>query len=312
MKITQGYLSTIISGNFSAIDARIFIKIVSYAQRYISHKIITKAENPTVTSDIRVSMSIKDILRNSHCYDDIKKSAINLAKKQFEYVDQEANCWRYSSFIYNIELKEKSGIITFSIPAWLLNLILDYSKGFSRYDMEKSLQLSSSYAIRLYMLTCSASRPFTFKIDFLRKWLGCTDKYPNTSDFIKRVITASEQELQKHGFNGFHAEINKAGKSIDSILFMPVKRGVQISEKEAEAKVSASVLVPPLLTSTLVQMCQFSYREISANKGTLYQFSKLPDYDTKLLSIIERFRKKRASKGYIIRAMQSEIHNTYK
>ena len=178
--------------------------------------------------------------------------------------------------------------------------------------MEKSLQLSSSYAIRLYMLTCSASRPFTFNVDVLRKWLGCQDKYPNTSDFVKRVITASEQELQKHGFNGFHAEVNKNGKSIDSIMFIPVKRGVQISEKEAEAKVSASVLVPPLLTSTLVQMCQFSYREISANKGTLYQFSKLPGFDEKLLSIIERFRKKRASKGYIIRAMQSEIHNTYK
>lgn len=312
MKITQGYLSTIISGNFSAVDARIFIKIVSYAQRFISHNIITKADNPTFTTDIRVSMSIRDLLKNSHGYDEIKKSAINLAKKQFEYADPVDNCWRYSSFAYNIELKERSGIITFSLPSWLLNLILDYSKGFSRYDLEKSLQLSSSYAIRLYMLTCSASRPFTFKIDFLRKWLGCQDKYPNTSDFVKRVITSSELELQKRGFNGFHAEVQKRGLSIDAILFIPVKRGIQLTDKEAEAKLSASAIVPPLLTSTLVQMCKFSYREISANKGTLYQFSKLPGYDEKLLSIIERFRKKRASKGYIIRAMQSEIHNTYK
>ena len=112
----------------------------------------------------------------------------------------------------------KDGIITFKLSEHLKPYLLGLNELFTRYSYEEILKLPTNYSIRLYELLYSyANMSFfegysnltydgielekneiCFTIDYLRDYFNCKEKYPNAGDFIKRVVGAGIQDINKN------------------------------------------------------------------------------------------------------------------
>ena len=60
---------------------------------------------------------------------------------------------------------------------------------------------------------------FIFTIDWLRDYFNCNDKYPNTSDFIKRVVDSAVKAIVKNTLMRVSYRTVKKGRSITHIIF---------------------------------------------------------------------------------------------
>lgn len=97
----------------------------------------------------------------------------------------------------------KDGDFTFKLSESLKPYLVGLNELFTSYPYEEILKLPTNYAIRLYELLCSYSsiasqnekNEIVLDIDFLRDYFNCNDKYPQTGDFIKRVIHAGREDI---------------------------------------------------------------------------------------------------------------------
>lgn len=109
----------------------------------------------------------------------------------------------YKKFHWVDYAEYKNGNITIKLSEYLKPYLLGLNELFTSYTYEEILKLPTNYAIRLYELLCSYSsiagqnekNEIIFDIDFLREYFNCTNKYPQTGDFIKRVIEAGKADI---------------------------------------------------------------------------------------------------------------------
>lgn len=101
-------------------------------------------------------------------------------------------------------------------------------------------------------------------------------------------------------------EIKVLTSPIVSITIIPIKRA-KISAAAANAKMPLSQAGHPDLRQYLYTQCSFTTKDLCTIKDVLFNFSRIPNFRQIIYSIVEKARKKRAGKGYIINAMRSEI-----
>lgn len=309
MNVVQSYLTTIMRGDFSLYEVRIFTKIVELANTILNGHKASQLIGKAVCVDginCNLTLPVRSVMtEGSQAYDRVRKALTNLMRKEVELYNPETKEWKKATLLNNIRFAEGDGLIKFVVPKWLLEYILNFVYGnFSEYDLRNALTLPSAYAVRMYWLTCSMTGPVNYSIPMLRQMLGVGDKYGSTKDFIRRCIEPPQKILAERNLNGYNFTRGKKGIKIQYLHFEPVKREKkEVSQLTAQAGLSA--WCDPLLRQYLTTQCGFRLQELNANKDTLFNFCKLPDWQDKIIKIVERQRKKRASKGYIINSMRS-------
>lgn len=303
-------------GKFSLYETRIFAKIVESVQDVIkSEGGVSLVIGRKISSDGLNEVfecRIKDLLNaGAHRYEDIKNALTSLQSKKVVFQDEKKQLYKSSYFINNFVWDSQNGKVTISVPKWLLALILDFKAGASIYDLDIALSFRRATTVRLYMLLCGQKKPITYKISFLRSILGVDEaKYSQTRDFIKRLVLPAKKEMDDRGSNSFDLTVNKASDAykapIVSLTFRPIKRELQTKESIA-SRISLSNVCPMPLQRYLTMQAGFEVEELKRNKVTLFEFSRLGDYQDRIVKIVERARKGRKNKGYIIAAMRSEV-----
>lgn len=310
MNVIQSYFTTVMKGNFSLYEVRIFIKIVEQANQVIKGSKGSDLLGRAFCTDginANLSIPIKTLLtENSNDYTLVKKALISLSKKKIEMYDPVAKEWRYTPFISNIRKADGDGLVKFVVAKWLLNYIVDFMYcNFSAYNLAAALALPSAYAVRLYWLTCSMGSELDYTITMLRDMLGTGDHYPRNKDFIKRCIAPAERILKERDLNGFtFTKIVEKGK-ITKIHFVPVKRE-KTNYQVLQEEIANDQWCHPALRAYLTSQCGFTMRELKNNADTLKKFSSIDGWQDIITKIARRARKQRAGKGYYIKAIKSE------
>lgn len=312
MNVVQSYLTTIMHGKFTLYEIRIFVKIVEHANHVLRGSKISRILGTSVCVDgvnCNLSIPVKSVMTDgSHDYVQVKQSLQSLLQKKVEVYNPDEKVWKAATLINNIRVAEGDGLIKFVVPKWLMEYILNFVYGnFSEYNLQAALSLPSAYAVRLYWLTCSMTRPISYPIKMLREMLGVGDKYKMTKDFIKRTIEPARKLLEDRKLNGYNFTKGMTKGKCTYITFTPIKREEQ-TKQQLTAQASVSAFVDPGLRQYLTTQCGFSMRELSSNKSTLMEFCKLPDWADQIVDIVERQRKKRRNKGYVINAMKSCVN----
>lgn len=306
-------------GKFSLYETRIFAKIVESIQPKINEEggvslVVGRQLSKDGLNSV-FEIKIKDLLNvGAHRYNEVKDALEGLKHKEVYFQDENKKLYKTSYFINNYVWDSSKGMVTISVPEWLLVLILDFKRGASIYNLDTALSFRRASTVRLYMLLCGQKQEITYKIDFLRSILGVGEgEYKQTRDFIKRIIIPAKNEMDARGVNSFEPAINKKNDSykspITSITFRPIKRELETRESIA-AKVNISNICPADLRRYLTMQAGFEMEEMKRNKVTLFEFSRLKDYQERIVKIVERARKGRKNKGYIIAAMRSEIEQS--
>lgn len=311
MKAIQSYLTTIMRGRMNTYEVRVLLKIVQRAQKVIGGQYISKiskSQIPTDALSTELTFSAKELLKDhSHHYTELHQTLEEMEKKVISYYDNLDKTWRSSPLVQAAEVNHETGTVRLSVSPWLYRTIVDFSHGFSRYDLQSALQLTSANTVRLYMLTSNLKEPFTLSISYLRMWLGIEDnQYKLNADFIKRCLLPAAAELEKQHLNGYNLLTKKTGRKITHVTFVPVKREEE-STTEVLAKMNISDWVSRQIYKTLVEEGGFLREELNRHKSTIIAFSRLQDWDSRLAKIIAYQRRRRADKGYIIKSMKNAL-----
>lgn len=146
----------------------------------------------------------------------------------------------YDSFHWLSRSGYKNGVFRLRLSEELKPFIIGLQEYFTNYDLEGILTLPTANAIRLYELLASwgnsTVRPrkgvyivngwridrdeVAFTIEYLREFFCCTDKYPNTGDFIRRVIDPAAIAVQNVASLPLQTwRLGKEGRTISHVVF---------------------------------------------------------------------------------------------
>lgn len=314
--VIQSYLTTIMRGDFTLYEIRIFMKIVEQANTALVGVKVSNNLHKAFCADgvnCNLSFPIDEVLTpGSHDYQAVYKALKSLMKKKIERYDPLTRTWCAATLVNNIRVPRGNGVVSFVVAKWVMEYIINFLYGnFSRYNLRSALKLKSPYAVRLYWLTCSMKDPVKYSIAMLRAMLGVGNKYGQTKDFIKRCIEPAREMLEKENLNGFNYQKIVLKNKCTAIQFFPIKRE-NPSTEELNAQLSESSWIDPALKMYLQQQAMFKQSELAAHKDLMYQFGMIPDWQDKIVEIVNRARKKRANKGYIIKAMLGALNDTPK
>ncbi len=192
------------------------------------------------------SCEIVDLARflgisSDNIYRDVKDINESLMKK-YIYIedptkrDRKGNP-KYKMFHWVDTAEYDNGIITYKISEDLKPFLLGLERFFTIYGYESIAALPSDYAIRLYELLASyqnltvskkrsndfdveiEKNELVFEIKWLRAYFSCEKKYPNTGDFLKRVIDGSVSAVQRHTDMHLTYRTVKSGRFIKYVIF---------------------------------------------------------------------------------------------
>lgn len=225
-QVVQSYIATTAMYDFNVYEKRVLYNLVKLAQSEIEG--IRLADNlyrieHGLGEFLKIELPISDFLtdEDDKNHSRIKAALKALHQKTFTYRDDEV--WECMSIISNPKIRLHSSRVSFIVNNKVWDVLLDFSRGFSRYDLEVAFSLESAYSMRFYEMLAGQEEPITYTIEALRKEFCLEDKYAMTKDFIRRVVESAKHELDMKSPVSFTYTPIKEGRKIVKLLFFPVK-----------------------------------------------------------------------------------------
>lgn len=309
----QSYIFTTAKYDFNAYEKRIMYRLVEFAQDEIKgimirdnmHKI-----TPTLFGR-EIKMPVADILRNEkdQNYTIAKKAFRSLAQKGVEYEDDEI--WQYTSIISSPKIDKIKGYVIFTVLDDIWRCLLDFTKGFRKYELVTAMQFKSVYSMRMYELMSGQKRPLEFTFEDLKIRFGVKDKYKLVGHFKTRVLDIAKKELDESSPYSFNYIEVKDGRKVVGFKFFPTfnpdNKDANLYATELRSKVSASAQISREAYDYFRYSFEFKADEISKNKKTIIEGEqKIPDFIGFLSSLVGPSRAAKNRIGYVINAIKKK------
>ena len=256
-EVIESYIFSTSRRNLSVYSERLLMRIVEIAQRQLSGVNFRDGVDIGQVSigplgDARLEIPIKSLLGDGNTnYSKAKAAIVELMNSpyfaerpkfkagkpvydengelEFEFIGHQ--------ILNDCEVNVKPGIAVVNVNENTWKAVLDFSKGFRKFDLNAALALSKSCSTRMLRLISNQKGPITYTIDSLRRMWGMEDIYPDTSNFIRRTIDVAKVELDEKAPWSFTYVKNtnmessenkgrRGKKAITSITFFPVKKVV--------------------------------------------------------------------------------------
>lgn len=224
--ILQSYFLTTAKYDFNVHEKRILYYCVSEAQKclageklnkYTSVKTIVRKPSQEITMPISAILIGEDDKNHMS----VKKALYSLLDKKIAYEDKEI--WTAFTLISEPTINKAGDTATFKVSPLFWECVLDFSRGFHPYELQAAMRFTSVYSMRFYEMISNAQKGFKpkYSIDQIKEWFCLEDKYPDNSDFIKRVVKAAQKDLDKHAPWSFDFNPKKEGRKYTAIEFTP-------------------------------------------------------------------------------------------
>lgn len=309
----QSYIFTTAKYDFNAYEKRIMYRLVEFAQDEIKgimirdnmHKI-----TPTIFGR-EITMPVADILRNEkdQNYTIAKKAFRSLAQKGVEYEDDEI--WQYTSIISSPKIDKIKGYVIFTVLDDIWRCLLDFTKGYRKYELVTAMQFKSVYSMRMYELMSGQKRPLEFTFEDLKMRFGVKDKYKLVGHFKTRVLDIAKKELDESSPYSFNYIEVKEGRKVVGFKFFPTfkpdNKDTELYATELRSKVSASAQISREAYDYLRYSFEFKVSEINKNKKTIIEGEqRIPDFIGFLSSLVGPSRIASNRIGYVINAIKKK------
>ena len=314
-QVVQSYIFTTAIYDFNVYEKRVLYNLVKLAQSQIEG--IKLADNlykidHRYKDFLQIELPMSDFLTDGDDknHSRIKSALKSLHQKTFTYSDN--GVWECFSIIANPKIRLRSSKVSFIVDARVWDVILDFTRGFSRYDLEVAFTLESSYSMRLYEMLAGQTDPIAYSIEALRKEFHLEDKYYLTKDFIRRVIESAKQELDKKSPVTFTYSPLKDGKKITRIMFFPVRRENIESSRTVLKEVIRKYGSGAHLSSDehrFLREIGFSETGIKNNLELFIECKRSLDFIYELALIKGKSRDKRNPCGWCVRTLKGKLRD---
>lgn len=319
MKVTnkwmiQSYLITAARYDFNVYEQRILYRLVEICQPALEGQKLNAnyQVNSLLYDDLKeVIMPISAFLKDEkdENYSMVKKALYSLRNKTFEVADE--NEWKLIGII-EMPKVVKRGYVKFILQKEIYEAILNFSKGFRKFELKIAMSFDSVYSMRFYeLLSGKEGQDITYSIEHLKIMFKIEDKYRLTTDFIRKIIEPAKRELAKKAPISFEYTLNKTGKKFTSITFhvYRVKENVDedLERKMLEKKTALSWDLDKMIVNYLKENYLFDTDEIKHNRQVFVEASKKMDLLRFLSDKRAAANQKSNPKGWLINAIRKEL-----
>lgn len=313
-QMVQSYIVTTARYDFSVYEKRIIYRLVEMCQCATEGQKLNagfRINNLLYDEMKEVEMPISAFMKDEkdENYARAKKAVFDLNNKVMEYEDDEI--WKLIRIIEMPKLIKK-GYVKFVLHKEIYEALLDFSKGFRKYELAVVFKFDSVYAMRLYeLLSGKKTEPITYTIDSLKIMFKLENRYKLNADFIRYVINYAKKELDEKSPITFEYKLVKNGKKIVAITFYPYEvqqNKDEILESKALMKQTAlSWDLDKMIINYLKENYLFETDEIKHNREILIEASHKLD----IMSILANKRRycesRKNPKGTLIAILKREL-----
>lgn len=322
-EVVESYIFSTVRHDFGIYSERLLLRLVELAQREINgldFKGGTDLGKVSVGEwgHAEIVIPVKDILSGDEDtnYSKAKASVRGLMGKFLEYEDD--NTYKATHILNDVDVDKIAGKMIINVNKNVWSAMLDFSKGFRKYELETATKLRGKYSLRIYKLVSKQNQPITYLIEDLRKMWGLTDKYKKVDDFVKNTIVAAKDELDRISPYSFDyvlnaaksAEVNKGRKgrpAITSVTFFPIHRLNNESTDAVRKSVDPSMMLDREVSDLLRNKLGFDWQGIKANISLFDIASKEFDLFQFLQQIAPKALRAVNPQGYVINALKKHL-----
>ncbi|HOK39397.1 MAG TPA: replication initiation protein [Bacteroidales bacterium] len=312
-QMIQSYIVTTARYDFSVYEKRIIYRLVELCQCALEgQKLIPGFQiNPLLYEEMKeIVMPISAFLKDEkdENYSLAKKALWDLKNKVIEYEDDEI--WKPISIIEMPKLIKK-GYVKFVLHKEIYEALLDFSKGFRKYELAVVFKFDSVYAMRFYELLSGKTDPITYSIDNLKIMFKLENKYKLNTDFIRYVINTAKKELDEKAPISFEYKLQKNGKKIVAITFYPYEipqnKDETLERKALMKQTALSWDLDKMVINYLKENYLFDTDEIKNNRELFIEASRKLDI-MNILANKRRYCESRTNpKGTLITILKREL-----
>ena len=312
-QVVQSYIATTAMYDFNVYEKRVMYNLVRLAQSQIEGVVLTDNLHKIchdMKGYVHVTLPLSDFLADEEDKNHrrVKDALKSLHRKTFEYLDDDV--WECISIIALPKIALHSRQVSFIVDSRVWDVLLDFSRGFSRYDIEVAFRLESCYSMRFYELIACQKEPITYSIDALRRIFKLEDKYAFTKDFIKRVVESSKIELDQKSPVSFTYAPVKDGKRITQLIFFPVRFNAQDSSDDDHRMILRKYGSSAVLTADerrFLEEIGFNESGINNNLSLFMDCQRNLDFICELALIKGKCRTKKNPCGWCIRTLTGKL-----
>ena len=312
-QVVQSYIFTTAVYDFNVYEKRIIYNLVRLAQSQIEGVKLSESLyriDHAYKDYLVVELPISDFLidEDDKNHSRIKAALRSLHRKTFTY--QFDGTWECFSIIANPKVRLRSSKVSFIVDTRVWDVLLNFSRGFSRYDLEIAFNLESSYSMRFYEMLAGQKEPIAYSIESLRKEFGLEGKYKLNKDFIRRVVESAKSELDLKSPVTFTYRPLKDGRKITRILFYPVRQETKQPHDTLLKEVIRKYGSGPHLSSDekrLLTEIGFSEIGIRNNIELFMECKKNLDFIYELALIVGKSRGKTNPCGWCIKTLKGKL-----
>ena len=326
-EVVESYIFSTVRHDFGIYSERLLLRLVELAQREIrgldfkGGSSIGKVEIGE-WGDAEVIISVKDILsgEDDKNYSKAKTAVRNLMGRFLEYEDNEK--YRATQILNEVDVDKIAGKMIIRVNRNVWRAMLDFSKGFRKYELETAVKLRGKYSLRIYKLISKQTDPITYSIQDLRQMWGLVDKYKKVDDFVKNTIVNAKEELDRVSPYSFDyilnaaksADVNKGRKgrpAITSVTFFPVHHLKNESADAMRKQVDPSIMLDYQFYQMLKNKFEFDAQGIKANITLFDTAQKECDILEFLDGIAPAALRATNVQGYVVNAIRKHLKERF-
>ena len=316
-QVFQSYVLTAAKYDFSVYEKRIMYRLIELAQQEIEGiKFKDNLRKITPTNFGReIVMPVSDILRNENDknYSLAKTAFKKLSEKHIEYEDDEV--WQYTPIITAPKIAKRTASVKFYVFDDIWKCLLDFTRGYRKYELVTAMRFKSVYAMRFYELLSGQARPMFVSLEGpggLRERFCLQGKYERVNDFKRKVLDVAKAELDESSPYSFEAVEVKEGRKVIGWTLYPTffenREDPALQEQKQMAKTTSRLQLDENVYDYLKLSFSFKSEEINKNKKTFIEGQRyIPDFIGFLSELKKGSRFAENPKGYIINAIKIKL-----
>ncbi len=314
--VIQSYLFSRLRGALNVYELRLLMRVVEYAQCELQGLVIAERRGPSehdLTGRVVEVPLMSVIPKGSHHYDRVLSAARSMMSKLVEHFDTERSSWKAATLVSAAECVRGEGCVRLFIQPWVWDCILDFTKGFVKFDLGVAMRLSSAHAVRLYFLMSYQQRPICYSFNELRRLFGVSDIYSRNNDIVRKILLPAKAELDAKSPWSCDIRPMRDGRKLATCMFFPYEQRDKYSEgviDKAEHAKYPAVWAYHELYQYMRYNLDFSPVELGRNKVLLHQFGEYVPRALECLADMAfraRLREQMPGKGWFINAMRAEL-----
>lgn len=312
-ELIQSYIVTTAKYDFSVYEKRILYRIIEKIQFELEGESLKGQIIPqNLFGDRQMSIPVNQFLNgeNDKNYARVKKALTDLRNKTIELEDDKQ--WRLIGIIEKPNIEKYEAIAHFEIDKDIYSALLNFAKGYRKYELQTAFEFDSAYSMRFYELFSEQKNPINYSIEKLKEMFGIPTKYENKpTNFIKYVVSVAKEELDKKSPYSFDFYPRKTARKITHIDFRPYKTKNQdpsLERKNLQKQASPRWILKPEIINSLKEKYGFTDREIKLHSDLFKEAQEKIDL-LSLLSFKSAYCANRSNPiGTIITIIRKELN----